>query len=438
MRYSNYLDFWVSSVKKQTCYLAVITLIIGVLSGLGGMSIALLLHWIQHIAYGYSLQHIISPESFLQGVEAASGERRLIILIICGLVAGIGWGLLYRFGKPLVGIANSIKKVQPMPVVSTAIHSLLQVITVALGSPLGREVAPREVGALFAGWISIKSGLGSEQTRIMIACGAGAGLAAVYNVPLGGTLFIAEVLLYSLDWSVILPALVSCIIAVAVSWIGLGNAPQYDLTGLVISPGLMAWSILTGPVYGLCGYWFSKIANQCRKAAKHNWQLPVLCILNFSLIGVLAIFFPALLGNGKSAIHVEFSAATLMSASALLFVLRVLTTWSSLRAGAEGGLLTPSMAAGALLGGFLGGLWTLFFPGIIPASFAAIGATAFLSASQKMPLTAIILIFEFTQLDFSFIMPVMFAVGGSLAICKLCINLESNPRSTDRKPRDWG
>lgn len=269
-----------------------------------------------------------------------------------------------------------------------------------------------------------KSGLRSEDTKIMIACGAGAGLAAVYNVPLGGALFIAEVLLLSFNWSVLLPALVSSTIAVAVSWIGLGNQPQYDLSGLVLSPGIMAWSILTGPVYGLAGYWFSRIANQCRKAAKHNWQLPILCILNFSLIGVLAIFFPAILGNGKSVIHVEFGAVTLMSLSAILFLLRVITTWSSLRAGAEGGLLTPSMAAGALLGGFLGGLWNLYFPGIIPASFAAIGATAMLAASQKMPLTAIVLIFEFTRIDFSFIMPVLFAVCGSLAVCKLCMGLE--------------
>ncbi|MCE3045791.1 chloride channel protein [Legionella sp. 16cNR16C] len=409
---------------KKTAYLIIVTVIIGVLSGLSGMCIALLLHWIQHIAYGYSLQHIISPESFLQGVEAASGERRLLVLVICGLVAGIGWGLLYRFGTPLLGISNSIKKAEPMPVIATSIHSLLQVITVALGSPLGREVAPREIGALFAGWISQKSGLRSEDTRIMIACGAGAGLAAVYNVPLGGALFIAEVLLLSFNWSVLLPALVSSTIAVAVSWIGLGNQPQYDLSGLVLSPGIMAWSILTGPVYGLAGYWFSRIANQCRKAAKHNWQLPILCILNFSLIGVLAIFFPAILGNGKSVIHVEFGAVTLMSLSAILFLLRVITTWSSLRAGAEGGLLTPSMAAGALLGGFLGGLWNLYFPGIIPASFAAIGATAMLAASQKMPLTAIVLIFEFTRIDFSFIMPVLFAVCGSLAVCKLCMSLE--------------
>jgi H+/Cl- antiporter ClcA len=85
-----------------------------------------------------------------------------------------------------------------MPAGTTTIHALLQIVTVALG-PLGREVAPREMGALGAGMVARKLGLLADETRTLVACGAGAGLAAVYNVPLAGALFSLEVML-SFSW----------------------------------------------------------------------------------------------------------------------------------------------------------------------------------------------------------------------------------------------
>ena len=80
-------------------------LLTGLSAGLGGMLLGMLLHAVQHVAYGYSLDHIVGPESFLQGVQAAGGPRRLAVLILCGLVAGGGWWLVYRFGRPLVSLS---------------------------------------------------------------------------------------------------------------------------------------------------------------------------------------------------------------------------------------------------------------------------------------------------------------------------------------------
>ncbi len=93
-----------------------------------------------------------------------------------------------------------------MPILTTAVHAVLQILTVALGSPLGREVAPREIGAIFAGWLAHRAGLSVREQQVMVACGAGAGLAAVYNVPLGGALFVLEVLLGTFSLDVVIPA----------------------------------------------------------------------------------------------------------------------------------------------------------------------------------------------------------------------------------------
>jgi hypothetical protein len=123
--------------KTSIGVLILVTIGVGIGSGLIGMSLALLLHYLQHIAYGYSSLHIISPESFLEGVSASSPTRRLFVLGACGLVAGGGWLMIQRFGKPLVSIAQSIKTGKIMPPLTTTCHALVQIITIALGSPLG-------------------------------------------------------------------------------------------------------------------------------------------------------------------------------------------------------------------------------------------------------------------------------------------------------------
>src|ERR1700733_3328132 len=92
------------------------TIFVGIGSGFLAMLLALLLHDIQHIAYGYSINKIISPESFLEGVQASSPERRMFILMLCGLIAGIGWWALYNYAKPLVSVADAVKTKKKMPV----------------------------------------------------------------------------------------------------------------------------------------------------------------------------------------------------------------------------------------------------------------------------------------------------------------------------------
>ncbi|MFP4900418.1 chloride channel protein, partial [Paraburkholderia sp. BR14261] len=223
----------------------------GVGAGLGGMMLALLLHEIQHLAYAYSLCRIVSEESFLSGVTDASPARRFEALVLCGLVAGFGWWALYRWGRPLVSIKQALTAGAPrMPVLSTIVHALLQIVTVALGSPLGREVAPREIGALWGGWLARQAGLSLADQRVLVACGAGAGLAAVYNVPLGGALFVLEVLLGSFEWRLAVPAIVTSSLAAVTAWVGLGNEQQYSVAQLTLGAPLVVWSTMAGPVFG--------------------------------------------------------------------------------------------------------------------------------------------------------------------------------------------
>ncbi len=395
--------------------MAVVTVLTGIGAGFGGMLLALLLHAIQHVAYGYSLSHVVGTQSFLAGVTLADPLRRLAVLVVCGLVAGGGWWVLYRYGRPLVSIRRAVRAADPrMPFVSTSVHALLQIVTVALGSPLGREVAPREIGSLLAGQLAHRAGLTSADCRLMVACGAGAGLAAVYNVPLGGAVFVLEVLLGTFELRALVVAVVTSAIAAAVAWIGLGNEHQYTVPAFVLSTPLVAWSIVCGPLFGFAAYGFVRLTTRARADAPKGRLLPVLALVNFAVIGVLAMRFPQLLGNGKGPASLGFDGTLTIGVAATLLVLKVLIEAGSLRAGAEGGLLTPGLANGALLGVVLGGMWGVVWPGASIGGCALIGATAFLAASMQMPITAVVLLLEFTRVNHDSLVPMLLAVAGSL------------------------
>ena len=395
------------------------------------MALGLLLHFIQHVAFGYELHSIVSHESFLEGVSAASPVRRLAALCACAALGGIGWWALYRLGRPLVSIGKAVGENGPgMPFLSTICHDLLQIITVALGSPLGREVAPREFGAVIATRLSDRAGLDAEKRSTMIACGAGAGLAAVYNVPLGGAMFTLEALLGTLGLSALIPAFTTSVIAALVAWIGLGNVTQYSLPHLEISPSLVAWSIVSGPVFGFSAYWFVRTAGAVRARAPRDWRLLVWSALVFPAIGLLAIPFPQLLGNGKGLAQAGFDSDLGLALAATLFVLKLLVTLGALRAGAAGGLLTPGLALGGLLGGVLGGLWNHVWPFVPFGAFAVVGSAAFLASSMKMPLTTIVLTLELTRVGHDVLFPIALAVTGSISVFHLLS--ESNIQPTTR------
>ncbi len=401
--------------------LAVVTLLTGAAAGIGGMGLALMLHLVQHLAFGYSLDAIIGGQTFLQGASHATPLRRVLVLTACGILAGVGWWALYRYGRPLVAIRNAVDEPgKPMPLPETSIHALLQVVTVGMGSPLGREVAPREIGAALAGWLSRRAGLTSEEARTLIACGAGAGLAAVYNLPLAGALFVLEVLLGTLHLSAVLPAIVTSAMAARIAWIGLGDAVQYPVMPFAVNGSLLIWAILTGPVFGIAAFGFSRLSMVMTANAPRDWHLVPWALSVFIGIGLLATAFPELLGNGKGPIQLSLADDLSLRLALALLVLRIAVTLAALRAGARGGMMTPGMTIGALLATVIAAPWTMMWPGEPLGAFALVGAGAFLASSMKMPLTAIALIVEFTHIPQDVVFPIVFAVTGSCAANRLC------------------
>ncbi|VUS86416.1 chloride channel protein [Klebsiella pasteurii] len=392
----------------------------GLLAGLSGMVLALILHAIQHLAFGYSPGQIVSAESFLQGVTDSSWPRRLLAIVAGGAIAGFGWWLLGRYGQKRVSIASAVANpAVPMPAGTTTIHALLQIVTVALGSPLGREVAPREMGALGAGMVARKLGLLADETRTLVACGAGAGLAAVYNVPLAGALFSLEVMLLSFSWEKTLAAMITSAIAAWTATLGLGEESQYHFTSDILPHSFLWWAIIAGPILGAGAWLFRKATSTARLGVRSNWQMPVFCLLAFSLLAVLSLYFPQLPGNGKGPMQLALSDELGFPGAAMLLALKMVVILAVLRGGAEGGLLTPGLAVGGLTSLLLCMLWQQLLPGGDYGSFALVGAAAFLAASMQMPLTAVALVMEFTHMDHSYLAPTLLCAAGAFLTCRI-------------------
>jgi H+/Cl- antiporter ClcA len=174
-----------------------------------------------------------------------------------------------------------------------------------------------------------------------------------------------------------------------------------------------------GPLLGLAAYFFVRTTEAARAHAPRNWNLVPWCAAVFPIVGLLAFQFPQLLGNGKGLEEVVLNSEIGLVLAAVLLLLRLAVILGALRAGAAGGLLTPGLSIGGLLGIVLGTFWNHAWPAGSLGAFAVVGSAAFLASSMKMPLTAIVLTMEFTHIGHDFLVPISLAVAGSVCVFQL-------------------
>ena len=183
------------------------------------------------------------------------------MLLGAGLVTGAGQIILRSLSSPN-GIDTTAAiwfHAGRMPTLRTLGSAVLSVIIVGMGASLGREGAPKQAGAVIANVFSDTWLLSDEQRRLLVACGAGAGMAAAYGVPLGGALFALEVMRGVLGLRFVLPALVTSFVATAVSWIALPDAPTYPIPSYASSPSVLLWALLAGPIAGLASVGYVRV-----------------------------------------------------------------------------------------------------------------------------------------------------------------------------------
>jgi H+/Cl- antiporter ClcA len=391
-----------------------IVVVLGVVTGAAAAALIGLLHLVEHIAYGYR------SGPFLDGVTAAAPWRRVVALQVAALLVAAGAPLLGRLpvsGGTEVSEAVWLRSGR-VAVLPSLARAVLSIVTVGLGVSLGREAAPQLAGAAGASWLSEWARLPVWQRRLLVASGAGAGFAAVYNVPLGGALFALEVLLGTVSLALVLPALATSVIATTVAWVALGTSPTYQLPTYAVHPEQLGWAVVVGPLIGIAAIGWVRLVARAADMRPRRWGRFVAPFGVFLGLGLLAIPYPQLLGNGKGIVQLDAVGDLSLGLACVLLALKPLATAGSLAAGSPGGLFTPTLTIGVLLAGVLGSLWSDIWPGATLGSYAIIGGGAFLAAAMQGPLSGLVLVLELTRNFDSLMAPTLVAVIEATVIAR--------------------
>jgi H+/Cl- antiporter ClcA len=386
------------------------------------------------------VQHLVWPgPDLLDAAAHAGGWRHVWVLLGAGFLTGAGQIVLHRLSSANgIDISEAISLFAGrLPALRTLGSALLSVLLVGMGASLGREGAPKQAGAVIANSLSDRVGLSDEQRKLLVACGAGAGMAAAYGVPLGGALFALEVLRGVLALRLVLPALLASAIATGISWVALPDAPTYLIPAYPTSLSMILWALLAGPVAGLVSVGYVRAIAWADRNKPTGWHRVVAPMLALGLIGIISITFPQILGNGKDITQLAFTNQVAPILLLILLFLRPAATVMCLGSGVPGGLFTPSLALGALLGGVLGHAWGWLWPSVPQGLCAVIGSAAVLAATTHGPISAVVLVVELTGRDRSFILPLLLAVGTATVVART-IDRRSiyDARFTDKEVKD--
>jgi CIC family chloride channel protein len=213
-----------------------------------------------------------------------------LILIAAGVVTGVGQVLLRRLssGNGIDTTAAIWFHAGRLPTLRTLGSAVLSVVVVGMGASLGREGAPKQAGAVFANVFSNLARLSDEQRRLLVACGAGAGMAAAYGVPLGGSLFSLEVMRGVLALRYILPALFCSVVATAVAWTLLPDAPTYVIPSYSNGASVLVVSILCGVATGLFSVAYVRLVTWAERNKPSDWKRIAVPAIGLGLLGLAA------------------------------------------------------------------------------------------------------------------------------------------------------
>jgi CIC family chloride channel protein len=389
-------------------------LLTGVGAGLTSGLLMRLLRLVQHLSYSYS------TGDFLSGVRHTSGEHRALVVSLGGCFAGLSLYLLRRAtggsGTELTGaIWRRQGRFEAAPTIA---KSIISIIIVGMGAAIGREAALKDTGATIAAKLSDWTSLSAEQRHLLVACGVGAGMAAAYNVPLGGALFAIEVLLGTISLTNVLAALIASFVSVAVSWFFLPNESTFNVAQLSITPSLLLWAAVAGPILGAASALYVRFIGWSESGKPKQYMVVVAPILVFIGLGLVSTRFPEILGNGKNVVQEAFGSQLGTGLLCWLLVLRPLATAMCLKSGAPGGLFTPTMTFGALLGGILGEVWSHLAPATSKDSYAIVGAGAMLASASQGPISSVVFMLELTNHTDALIVPLLIAVAGATLMAR--------------------
>jgi CIC family chloride channel protein len=423
--------------KVNLLILCGLALVVGVMTGVGAVALRALIGLFHNGFYNGTFS--IWYDANISEGPSRFGDWVFLSPILGGLVVVF---LVERFapeakghGVPEVMDAVFYKRGNIRGQVAI-VKSLASALSIGSGAAVGREGPIIQIGAALGSAFSQAIGLATRQKITLLAAGAGAGIAATFNTPLGGVLFALEILLPEVSNRTFLPVVVATGAATTIGRILIGPDPAFVVPALQLSmaPALGLQEaiafVLLGIVCGVASWAFIRLLVFMEDGfPKLPGNAYTQNICGMAIIGLMMVVMTRLFGHPyvdgvgygviQSVLDNKMASIGLL---ALLFVLKLFATSISLGSGASGGIFSPSLYLGATLGGAFAVAVGKIFPlaGVTVPSAAIVGMAAMVGAGTGGVMTAIVMVFEMTR-DYAIIVPVIVGVAVAAGIRRALI-----------------
>jgi CIC family chloride channel protein len=364
-------------------------------------------------------------------VDGAVMSLPLWLRILIPTVGGLVAGSILLFGErwssagksadfmEAVVLGNGVIRVR-----ATVVKSLSSLVTISSGGSIGREGPMVQLASMLGSLLGRTAKFSPARLRLLVACGAAAGIACAYNAPLTGAFFVAEIVLGSIAMESIGPLIVSSVVATVVASQFLGAKPVYHMPvfGIVPNWHLVAYAVL-GVVAGLAAPLFLLLLHGGEGLFKRmHLPVPLKLGLGGLAVGVISCGEKgpfSVWGNGYGVVELVLNNPWPWEALITILLLKVLATVATTGSGAVGGVFTPTLFCGALIGALYGQLVHAMLPHTHAAvsSFAVVGMGCFLAAMTRAPIMSILVMFEMTH-DDATIMPLMLACVSAFYVAR--------------------
>ena len=391
-----------------------------------------------------ALQHMVNghTDGMVAMARALPWQARLLLPMFGGTASG----MLLTFGLHWVPRRGADDYLEAITigdgVISfrqTIIKSLSSLCSIATGASIGREGPMVQLAAMLGSHLGRFFKLSRNRLRLLVACGATAGITSAYNAPIAGTIFVAEIAMGSLSRAKLGALIVASVTAnIVIRWFfGLFSAYQMPTFTMITGWEVFAYAGL-GILCGFLAPVFRWVLDFARKSfLRFNGGLIVNMTIGGLGVGIISIWAPDVWGNGydvvDSILHAEWSWQSLLA----ILILKVVATALCSGSGTVGGVFTPTLFVGAVLGALYGHILVGLSPlsDTVISGYVMVGMGAFLASVTYAPLMSILMIFEMT-LSYDVILPLMLACVISHHIAQSIRPLSIYKQRDETSPHD--
>ncbi len=335
------------------------------------------------------------------------------------LLGGVLSGLVLHLAGRVLTIPRAVDYMEAilvgdgrLGVRSTLVNSASSLLTIASGGSIGREGPMVQLAAMVGSRLGIIARAPVPRLRLMVACGGAAGIAAAYNAPISGALFVSEIVLGSTAMESFGPLVVASVTSSATIHKFLGYGPLFEVPRLHFGAnGELVFFVILGVLLGHLAPPFLALLDFAKSQFVRLGLKPYAQLgLGGLIVGAVSIFTPQVWGNGYSVVGNILNGQLVGLLLLAVLAAKVIATSATVGSGAVGGVFTPTLFIGSAVGALVGGLAHRFLPAFTsdPAVYALIGMGGFLAATTHAPLTSILMLFEMTA-DYQIVLPLMLA-----------------------------